>query len=93
MQTTPTTTLPVHRPQIFSEQSLRHVADELEVTFLSEMLKNAGFGETPDTFGGGAGEDQFASLLREEQARQMVAAGGIGLSEVVFNALKEAHYE
>jgi Rod binding domain-containing protein len=64
-------------------------ARELEASFLAEMLKSAGLGETPEAFGGGAGEDQFASFLRLEQARAMVDAGGIGLAETLFEALKE----
>ncbi|MFY0620341.1 MAG: rod-binding protein [Pelagimonas sp.] len=53
------------------------------------MLKSAGVGETPEAFGGGAGEDQFASMLRLEQARQLAATGGIGLAEHIFHSLKE----
>lgn len=68
---------------------LRAVADDLEATFLSEMLKSAGVGKTRETFGGGIGEDQFGSFLRDAQAQEMVRAGGIGLSETIFNALKE----
>ncbi|MBO9395404.1 rod-binding protein [Shimia sp. R9_1] len=71
------------------EEALRSAANELEITFLSEMLKSAGLGKTSESFGGGAGEDQFSSFLRQEQARAMVASGGIGLSEAFFNALKE----
>jgi hypothetical protein len=41
-------------------------------------------------FGGGPGEAQFASLLRQEQARLIVAAGGIGLAELIFNTMVEA---
>ena len=52
------------------------------------FLKGTGLGKAPDGFGGGAGEDQFASFLRQEQARGMVRAGGIGLSETIFQALK-----
>ncbi len=63
------------------------VAQALEASFLAEMLKSAGLGETPDGFGGGAGEDQFASFLREEQAKQMTQAGGIGLAEALFDAM------
>lgn len=70
-------------------ERLRAAAEELEATFLSEMLASAGLGESPDSFGGGAGEDQFASLLRDEQARLMVKSGGIGLAESLFNTLKE----
>ena len=68
---------------------LRHAAQELEVTFLAEMLKAAKLGETPESFGGGVGEDQFASFHREALAREMVQAGGLGLAEAFFHALKE----
>ncbi len=71
------------------DQKLRDVAQELEVHFLSVMLKEAGVGRTPDGFGGGAGEDQFTSFLRDEQARAMVQAGGLGLAEMFFQSLKE----
>ncbi len=71
------------------ETALRDAANELEASFLSEMLKSAGLGKTSESFGGGAGEDQFSSFLVQEQARAMVNAGGIGLSEAFFNALKE----
>ena len=70
------------------DQALRQAAEKLEAGFLAEMLKSAGVGKTRDTFGGGAGEDQFSSFMVEEQARMMVAAGGIGLAEQLFEALK-----
>jgi flagellar protein FlgJ len=72
-------------------QKLRTAAQELEANFLAEMLKSAGVGKTPESFGGGAGEDRFASFLRLEQAREMAAQGGIGLAESIFQALKEKH--
>ncbi|WP_187430689.1 hypothetical protein ROLI_000670 [Roseobacter fucihabitans] len=71
------------------DQALREVAQKLEASFLAEMLKSAGLGKTSDHFGGGAGEEQFGSFLLQEQAMQMVKAGGIGLSESLFQALKE----
>lgn len=71
------------------DQALREVAEKLEASFLAEMLKSAGLGKTSDHFGGGAGEEQFGSFLLQEQAMQMVKAGGIGLSESLFQALKE----
>lgn len=70
------------------DRALRDAADALEAQFLSEMLKSAGLGETPESFGGGIGEDQFASFLRTEQATAMVRAGGIGLAESIFEAMK-----
>jgi len=72
------------------DAELREAARELEASFLAEMLKSAGLGKTRDSFGGGAGEDQFSSLLVRAQATVMARAGGIGLAESIFQALKEA---
>lgn len=69
------------------ETQLRTKAAELETTFLSEMLSHAGFGDARSNFGGGIGEDQFASFLRNAQAAGMVDRGGIGLAEHFFRAL------
>ena len=77
-------------PPLTRETALRQAAQDLEATFLAEMLKSAGFGKSRESMGGGAGEDQFASLLVRAQAEQMTKAGGIGLAETFFNALKEA---
>lgn len=71
------------------DDKLRDASEKLESAFLAEMLKSAGFGKTPDAFGGGAGEDQFSSFLIQAQADKMVEAGGIGLAEQLFEALKE----
>jgi Rod binding domain-containing protein len=68
---------------------MRRAAAEFEATFLAEMLTAAGLGRTLEGFGGGAGEERFASFLVREQARAMTAAGGIGLSEAIFEAMKE----
>ena len=81
--TTPTASMPSAH-----EARLRKAAEELEAAFLSEMLKSAGLGQTRQGFGGGAGEDQFASFLRDAQAKEMVRAGGIGLAESIFKSLK-----
>ncbi len=81
----PTVQLPDY---INADSDLRAAAQKLEATFLSEMLKSAGIGAPRDAFGGGHGEDQFASFLREAQAEEMVGAGGIGLAEALFEALK-----
>jgi len=62
-------------------------ARELEAVFLAEMLAHARVGESEGAFSGGAGEAQFASFLRHEQARLMVEAGGIGLAETIFKAM------
>jgi Rod binding domain-containing protein len=84
---------PNHLPQNDSPQKnpktieIREAARELETVFIAEMLKSSGFGKARDSFGGGAGEDQFSSLLVRAQAEQITRAGGIGLAESLFNAL------
>lgn len=71
------------------DDKLRDASEKLEASFLAEMLKSAGFGKPPESFGGGEGEDQFTSFLIQAQAEKMVEAGGIGLAEQLFEALKE----
>lgn len=71
------------------DAALRKAARDLESVFLAEMLKSAGLHESPDGFGGGEGEDQFKSLLVRAQADAIVDAGGIGLAESLYDALKE----
>jgi Rod binding domain-containing protein len=71
------------------DQKLMDAAKKLEASFLAEMLKSAGFGKPREGLGGGAGEEQFGSFLREAQATAMVETGGIGLAQSLFEALKE----
>lgn len=74
---------------------LRERAEALEGAFLAEMLRHTGlgaggaegFGSLRGPFGGGIGEEQFASFLREAMAGRMVDAGGIGLAESLMRAL------
>jgi len=76
-----------HAP-VQTDAKLREAAEQLEANFLAEMLKSAGLGASRETFGGGAGEDQFSSFLRQAQAEEMVKSGGIGLAERLFEALR-----
>lgn len=62
-------------------------AKELEAAFLAEMLSHSGLGGGAEGFDGGIGEEQFGSFLRAEQAKLMVARGGIGLAEGLFRAM------
>lgn len=70
------------------DDRLMQKAKELETAFLAEMLLFTGLGAASETMGGGAGEEQFASFLRTEQARLMVDQGGVGLAEMIFESLK-----
>lgn len=68
---------------------MKAVAVELEAAFLTEMLKSAGLGKTRQSFGGGAGEDQFSSFLVQHQAQQLARSGGVGLSEILLKSMME----
>ena len=77
-------------PELPGHDRLRKVAQDLEASFLSEMLKAAKFGEPRKSFGGGAGEEHFASFFRAEVAQKRAQTGGIGLAEQLFQTLKES---
>ncbi|MFV0492261.1 MAG: rod-binding protein [Pseudorhodobacter sp.] len=83
----PITAFPAKPLRTDTETILRRKAAELETAFLAEMLGHAGLGNARASFGGGIGEEQFASFLRNEQASAIVKAGGIGLTEQLFRAL------
>lgn len=87
IQTPPPIQTPQSAGRAPDPTQLRAKAEEIEVAFLSEMLRHAGLGAEGGSFSGGIGEEQFASFLREEQARAIVAAGGLGLTETVFQSL------
>jgi peptidoglycan hydrolase FlgJ len=70
------------------DAALLQAAQAFEASFLAEMLKNSGMNEMPTSFGGGAGEDAFGSLLTSEYARLLSERGGLGLSEQIFEVLK-----
>jgi Rod binding domain-containing protein len=73
--------------QTSKTESLRALSVELETTFLTEMLKHSGFGQAQDSFGGGIGEEQFASMRIQQTADQISKSGGIGLAESIFQSL------
>ena len=81
---------PVKSPTSVHQQQLMKKAEELEATFLSEMLAHSGLSEMQGAFGGGQGEAQFTSFLRQEQARLIVQSGGIRLAELVFKSMTQA---
>ncbi|WP_300070615.1 rod-binding protein [uncultured Ruegeria sp.] len=68
---------------------LQAAVEDLEAAFLAELLKSAGLGKTRQSFGGGAGEDQFSSFLVQHQAQQLARSGGVGLSEILLQSMME----
>lgn len=76
------------RPALQPQAVLMERAKDLEAAFLAEMLSHAGLEpQSSSAFSGGIGEEQFASFLRQEQAKLMVERGGIGLAESLFRAM------
>lgn len=84
------TPLPPSRTAVDREKTLWSLAQDLEASFLTEMLKTAGVGKALEGFGGGSGEDHFSSFLVREYASATVRAGGIGLSEAIYRSLVSA---
>ena len=68
---------------------LRQAARRMEAAYLSEMLRAAGLDKAQSAFGGGAGEAQFASFLRQEHATALAERGGIGLADAIYQSLKD----
>ena len=86
-----TTTPPLSPQAKAQDDAMRDAAIKLEASFLTEMLKSAGLGKSREGLGGGgSGEEQFSSFLIRAQAEQITEAGGIGLAESLYNALKES---
>lgn len=76
-----------HTEPDIGRDKFKEVATALEASFLAEMLKYTGVGESRGSFGGGKGEDAFASLLVREQANLMAENGGIGLAEQIIDSM------
>lgn len=82
--------LPITEADTLRHQRLMAKARDLEAAFLSEMLSYSGLGAAEEAFGGSKDESQFASFLRQEQARLIVQDGGLGLAEMIFRAMIRA---
>lgn len=81
---------PTTLPPPTRHDQLMAKAQDLEAAFLAEMLSHSGLGEMQGAFGGGQGEAQFTSFLRQEQAKLVVQQGGLGLAEMIFNSMVKA---
>ena len=95
LTTTPAAaTAPPNLQQKSHDDAIRNAVNQLEASFLTEMLKSAGLGKSREGFGsGGEGEDQFSSFLIRAQAEQITEAGGIGLAESLYHSLKESSHD
>ena len=88
-QIAPKSLSPTPAATAHAEAEVRKAAQAFEASFLAEMLKHSGVNAAPSGFGGGAGEEAFASFLTQEYARMIAERGGVGLAEQVFEMLKQ----
>ena len=91
------TPLPALSPGIPPAQlaAARRTAEDFESVYLNTMLSEM-FGDLAkdSPFGGGQAEETWRSLLTEQYAKEMSAAGGIGLADHVLRdiiALQETN--
>ncbi len=65
-----------------TESEIKKTAQDFEAAFIAQLLGDMFKGvETSAPFNGGAGEDAFKSFFMEAVAKQMAAAGGLGLAD------------
>lgn len=65
-------------------KKIEEAAQEFEAVFVTEMMKPMFEGLSTDgMFGGGKGEEVFQGFLLQEYGRNVVKAGGYGLSDAV----------
>ena len=80
-------------PQIRSgpldDGAIRHVAEMFEATFLAQMLQHSGLAKPRESFGGGAGEAAFSSMLIQAYADKLAEQGGLGLADQIQAQLAE----
>jgi Rod binding domain-containing protein len=66
---------------------LRAQAQALETAFLAEMLKASGMARMGTGLPGGAEDSPFEPFWAEAQARALMAAGGLGLTDSLVAGL------
>lgn len=67
------------------EARLRVAAQDLEASFIAEMLRAAGAERSSGIEG--ESQSEFASFLLDARAREIARAGGLGLAETLFESL------
>lgn len=71
-----------------NQAQAKKVSNDFESFFLFQMLElmEPDMSDN-DVFGGGMGEEMFASVRNEHMADSLVESGGIGLSDTIYNHL------
>ena len=77
---------------IASRSALRHVAEDMESLFISQMINHMFKGiKTDGLTGGGNGEAMFRDLLVQEYGNTISKSSGIGLADSIERQLLERH--
>lgn len=73
---------------------LRKATDELEAVFINMMMKTmrSSIPESEGLFKKSEAEEMFQGMLDEEYANNMSKAGGIGISDMIFDQFKKYLY-
>jgi peptidoglycan hydrolase FlgJ len=71
-----------------TREQARHVAQQFERMFISEMLGPMFAGiETDGPFGGGNAESTFRPMLIDQYADSIAKSGGIGIADAVMKEI------
>lgn len=79
--------MPTQTPQQAPDR-LRHVAEQFESVFVTEMLAPMFEGlDTDGLGGGGVGEEMFRPMLIERYAEAITHSGGVGIADSITREL------
>lgn len=71
-------------------QQIKEAADDFEAMFVSEMLNNMyDQVEVDPLFGGGQAEETWRGMITQEYGKEIVKAGGIGMSKEIMAKMIE----
>lgn len=79
---------PMRLPHGGDRASIKKAGDEFEAMFLSQMFSHMFDSvEVDPMFGGGHGEQMFRTMLVNEYGKNIVKAGGLGISAQLQNEM------
>lgn len=70
------------------DERIMEKAREFEAVFVAQMLNYSGMGKALSS-NAGFGGDAFSSMLLEQYAGKIVANGGFGLADRIYEQLRE----
>lgn len=75
-------------PRGMNMEQARHVAEDFESFFLSQMLQPMFAGiDADEPFGGGQAEEMWRSLQLDEMGKSFARQGGVGIADMVLREM------